>query len=63
VAPHPARHAGDPKVEISGMWRFIGASNDDDPTTTYASEHFGSVSYFDLAASAKVNKTFTSVVV
>jgi outer membrane receptor protein involved in Fe transport len=48
-----------PKVEISGMWRFIGASNDDDPTTTYASEHFGSVSYFDLAASAKVNKTFT----
>ena len=35
-------------VTVSGQWRYIGSSKDDDDTTTYDVESLDSASYFDL---------------
>lgn len=47
------------KFEISGMWRYIGPTDDDEPKAVYATEHFTSVSYFDLSGSVKASDVFT----
>ena len=44
---------------LSVLWRHIGASNDDDDTTTYAVEHLNSADYFDLTAGYDINEHFS----
>jgi outer membrane receptor protein involved in Fe transport len=41
---------------VSLLWRHIGPSNDEDPTTTYAVERLNAVNYFDLTAGIDVTE-------
>ncbi|RIV87230.1 TonB-dependent receptor [Aurantiacibacter xanthus] len=44
---------------LSVLWRHIGASHDEDDSTTYAVEHLDSVDYFDLTAGYDINEHFS----
>lgn len=44
---------------VSLFWRHLGSAVDDDPASTYASERFGAVNYFDATFSFKVTGNFT----
>jgi iron complex outermembrane receptor protein len=52
----------DGPTTISGRWRHIGSTRDDDPDTTYIVERLRSVDYFDLTAAVDINDNFTFTV-
>lgn len=56
---HTARlTAGTDLIRLSGQWRHLGATNDDNTATVYAVERLPSRDYFDLTISASPSDHF-----
>ena len=49
----------DGPATISGRWRHIGSTRDDDPDTDYIVERLRSVDYFDLTAAFDIGDRYT----